>query len=246
MFSSFLSSDVLTLSPRRETLYLWDCFFFNGDFADFSHHKCRWFWTVQHSIAWLWNSNVNRIIHASPLHIMQQLHNHCLNIALGSSSRFSKSHPPTLLQVLICCMQLWQKFPPISTEDKALKFGFSQLSNARLSTRALETAWWDLGGFLIGLCGWFCLVYIFFFVVVCWKEQKWQNQSSFPQFLPASERVWVFYSKHKWKCSCPKLISRLCHSEMERGKQGDHCCLFSASHSQTSLLATALIILLLF
>lgn len=187
MFSSLLSSDVLTLSPRRETLYLWDCFFLNGDFADFSHHKCRWFWTVQRSIAWLWNSNVNRIIHASPLHVMQQLHNHCLNIALGSSSRFSKSHPPTLLQVLICCMQLRQKFPPISTEDKALKFGFPQLSNALLSTRALETAWWDLGGFLIGLCGWFCLFWSFF---CCCCLLKGTEMAKTKQFPPVSSCKW--------------------------------------------------------
>lgn len=140
------------------------------------------------------------------------------------------------------CMQLWQKFPPLSTEDKAFKFGFSQLSNAYLTTTDLKTAWWDFGG--SHLVAWLVL-FGFFFVVVCWKEQKWQRLNSFPQFLPASETV-LFHSKHKWKCSCSKWISRLCHSETERGKQDDHCCLIFAFHNQTFLLATALIILLLF
>lgn len=59
------------------------------------------------------------------------------------------------------CMQLWQKFPPLSTEDKAFKCGFSQLSNAHLSTTDLETAWWDFGGshlvaWLVLFGGFFC------------------------------------------------------------------------------------------
>lgn len=62
-----------------------------------------------------------------------------------------------------------------------------------------------------------------------------------PQFLPTSETV-LFYSKHKWKCSCSKRISRLCHSEMERGKLGDDCCSSSAFHIQTLFAATVLII----
>jgi len=60
------------------------------------------------------------------------------------------------------------------------------------------------------------------FVVCLLKGAEMAKTNSFPRFLPPSETV-VAYSKHKWKCSNPsKWISRLCLSEMERGKQVDH------------------------
>lgn len=86
-----------------------------------------------------------------------------------------------------------------------------------------------LGG-ILGVLSFGCVVNFVwsFVVVICWK---WQRQNSLPQFLHASETV-LFYSKHKWKCSCSKWISSLRHSEIliERGKQRDRCCLcFSLS-----------------
>lgn len=76
-------------------------------------------------------------------------------------------------------MQLWRKLLPISTEDKALKLGFLQLSNAHLNSTALEKAWWDLEDFFI----WFCVWFFFCPLLFAERSRNGKDKTVFPSFF---------------------------------------------------------------